>query len=92
MTYIAVGIFVLVLLVTAILILVLMVFWVRRAKRKRRFKSRRTSRRSDLVVQSFSNRARIDTAWNRMDVQDHDELEFPRERLVLLDKVLGEFL
>lgn len=94
MVYIAVGVFVPVLLVTVLLMLFCMVLCIKRAQRRRLYKNRRPSRRSDVVIQSFPNRAQFDSAWNRSNSQGSitdDELEFPREKLVFLNKVLGEF-
>lgn len=91
--YIAVGVFISVLLVTVLLMLVCMLVCIRRAQRRRLYKSRRPSRKSDIVIQAFPNRPQVDSAWgrsiSRCSSTDHDELEFPREKLVFLDKVLG---
>ncbi len=89
--YIAVGVFIAVLLVAVLLMLVCMVLCIRRAQHARLYKNRRPSQRSDVVVQSFTNRAQIDSRRNSQHSSAVDELEFPREKLVILDKVLGEF-
>ena len=94
-TYIAVGVFVSSLLISVLVTLVLVVVCIRVTRRSKRFNNRRSSRRSDLVIQSFSNPAGITGAWNSIDFNENsrpvDEFEFPRERLVIMDKVLGEY-
>ena len=93
-TYIAVGVFISSLLITVVVTLVLVVVCIRVTRRSKRF-NRRSSRRSDLVIQSFSNPAGITGAWNSTHYNENsrpvDEFEFPRERLVIMDKVLGEY-
>jgi len=91
MVYIIIGVIVGALLLSVMLATVLMVICIRVTKQSKKFRSR-SSRRANMVIHVENAINNGEVAWSLSDTSDttSDVFEFPKERLVLMDKVLGE--
>ena len=90
-TYIGLGVFMFLLIVTIVVALFFVAACIQTARRNKVFRSRRPSKRNELVVLTSVDMEKC-FLWKeetkRLDSYD-DHFEFPRDKLVLMDKVLG---
>ena len=90
-TYIGVGVFIFLIVVTIVVVLLFVAVCIRTARHNKVFKSRRPSKRNEsIVLTSIDLNKRF--LWNegiKRSENFDDHFEFPQDKLVLLDKILG---